>query len=56
MKKLIIFFILLNACANMEAKKEHKIESINLDESLSFIEFKNKFIKYSEESDYPNIN
>ena len=50
MKKLIIFFILLNACSNMEAKKNYKIEPINLNENLSFIEFKNKFIKYAQES------
>ena len=56
MKKLIIFFILLNSCANMNAKKDYKIEAINLNENLSFIECKNKFIKYGQESDYPNIN
>ena len=56
MKKIIIFFILLNACSSMEAKKVYKIEAINLNENLSFIEFKNKFIKYGQESNYPDIN
>ena len=48
MKKLIIFFILLNSCSSLDVKKDNKIETINLNENLSFIEFKNKFIKYGQ--------
>jgi len=56
MKKIIIFFFLLNSCANMSVKKNNIIKDIDLNENLSFTEFKNKIIKYAQQSDYPDIN
>ena len=56
MKKIIICVFLLNSCSNMSAEKNHLIDVIDLSENLSFIEFKNKIIKYAQQSNYPDIN
>jgi len=56
MKKIIMFFLLLNSCSNMSVEQNNIIKDIDLDKNLSFLEFKNKIIQYANESDYPDIN
>jgi len=56
MKKIILFFLLLNSCSNMSVQRNNTIEDIDLDKNLSFVEFKNKIIKYAQQSNYPDIN
>ena len=55
MKNITIFFFLLFSCTNMNVKKNNTIDDIDLDEKLSFVEFKNKIIIYAQQSNFPDI-
>ena len=56
MKKIIMSFFLLVSCSNMSVERNNIIDDIDLNENLSFVEFKNKIIKYAQQSNYPDIN
>ena len=56
MKKFLIIILLLTSCADLKSDSLKMIEDIDIYENLTFDEFKQKFILYVEESDYPDTN
>tara|TARA_B100000700_G_scaffold304411_1_gene377027 strand:+ start:69 stop:236 length:168 start_codon:yes stop_codon:yes gene_type:complete len=54
--KKIIFLLFVIGCSSKTLDKKVNYQSLNFDKDLSFNEFKMMLEKYSEISDYPNID
>jgi len=56
MKYMLILLLLLNSCVIKKNKVSNKQLDLNLNEEMTFEEFKIKLEEYSNNSPYPDIN
>ena len=56
MKYMLILLLLFNSCVIKKNKAFNKQLDLNLNEEMTFEEFKIKLEEYSKNSSYPNIN
>ena len=56
MKYMLILLLLLNSCVIKKNKVSNKQLDLNLNEEMTFEEFRIKLEEYSNNSPYPNIN
>jgi|TARA_B110001452_G_C14941642_1_gene329306 hypothetical protein len=54
MRKLFLFLFLMS-CASPNSNEIIKIEVLDFDKELTFVEFNNLLTKYAEINPYPNI-